>query len=300
MIWTQPPVDYIEPLFRPPSEARSLILQVTNGCSWNRCAFCEMYTQAQKKFKPKAEADVLAEIERCGQALPHTRRVFLADGDAMALSYRRLKAMLEAIRTHLPAVTRITAYCLPRNVKNKTVEELAELRALGLSMVYVGVETGDDTLLNMIDKGETYQTTAEGLKKLQAAGIKRSVMIINGLGGQHYSAQHVAATARLMNETQPEYLASLVLFFSNGAQRYETAFAGQFEPLSTVELLLELRELLSQLTLTKTIFRSDHASNILPLKGVLGQDQAFLLEQLDQVLAGQRHIFLRDDSYRSL
>ena len=300
MMWTQPPVDYIEPLFRPPSEARSLILQVTNGCSWNRCAFCEMYTQAQKKFKPKAEADVLAEIERCGQTLPHTRRVFLADGDAMALSYRRLKAILEAIRTHLPAVTRVTAYCLPRNVKNKTVEELAELRALGLSMVYVGVETGDDTLLNMIDKGETYQTTAEGLKKLQAAGIKRSVMIINGLGGLHYSAQHVAATARLMNEIQPEYLASLVLFFSNGARRYETAFAGQFKPLNTVELLLELRELLSQLTLTKTIFRSDHASNILPLKGVLGQDQTFLLEQLDQVLAGQRQIFLRDDSYRSL
>ena len=139
-----PPVEYIEPLFRPPSEANSLILQVTNGCSWNKCTFCEMYTAPQKKFKPKAEEQVLAQIVRCGQQLAGVRRVFLADGDAMALSFRRLKTILEAIREHLPSVTRVSAYCLPRNLKNKTVEQLQELEALGLKLLYIGAESGDD------------------------------------------------------------------------------------------------------------------------------------------------------------
>ncbi len=299
-MWMMPPVNYIEPLFRPPSEAHSLILQVTNGCSWNRCVYCEMYTAPQKKFKPKAEAEILAEIQRCGEQLSNTRRVFLADGDAMALSFRRLKGILEAIKEYLPMVTRVTAYCLPRNLKKKTVEELAELQALGLSMVYVGVETGDDELLALIDKGETYESTYDALIKLQAAGIKRSVMVINGLGGQALSKQHAEQTARLINATQPEYLASLVLFFSKGDQRYKEAFSGRFEEMSDTQLFQEMRQLIAALELKKTIFRSDHASNLLVLKGVLGTNKLRILAELDNAIAGASSVFLRQPYDRSL
>ncbi len=288
-----PPVNYIEPLFRPPSEADSLILQVTNGCSWNKCVYCEMYTAPQKKFKPKPESEILIEIQRCGDQLPNTRRVFLADGDAMALSFRRLKSILEAINKYLPNVTRVTAYCLPRNLKKKTVEELSELQSLGLSMVYVGVETGDDELLTLIDKGETYQSTCDALIKLQAAGIKRSVMVINGLGGQALSTQHAQQTARLINATQPEYLASLVLFFSKGDQRYKEAFSGRFQEMSDIQLFREMQQFIQALELKKTIFRSDHASNLLVLKGVLGVDKSRLLGQLAGAIAGESSVFLR-------
>lgn len=283
-MWSMPPVDYIEPLFRPPSEARSLILQVTNGCSWNQCGFCEMYTAEQKKFKPKKESIVLDEIRACGLEMPDTRRIFLADGDAMALSFRRLETILTAIQSHFSKISRITAYCLPRNLKNKTVEDLVALRELGLTMVYIGVETGDDDILSTIHKGETYETTRVAMDKLKAAGIKRSVMIINGIGGRHFSAQHIENTARLMNDVQPEYLASLVLFFSKGDARYRQLFKGQFDPLDTVAQLQELQAIVRALDLKSTIFRSDHASNLLPLKGVLGKDKARLLTELDQAI----------------
>lgn len=299
-MWMMPPVDYIEPLFRPPSEARSLILQVTNGCSWNRCVYCEMYTAAQKKFKPKPEHEILSEIIRCGDQLAGTRRVFLADGDAMALSFRRLKSILEAIRRYLPMVTRVTAYCLPRNLKNKSVDELVELKNLGLSMLYIGVESGDDELLKLIDKGETYQSTFEGLVKLKSADIKRSVMVINGLGGQLLSAQHATQTAKLINATQPEYLASLVLFFSQGDQRYKEAFNGRFHEMTDVQLFSEMQQFINELQLTRTIFRSDHASNLLVLKGVLGNDKARLLMQLQDAITGSSSVFLRQSCDRSL
>ena len=126
-MFLNPPLTYIEPLFRPPSESNSLILQVTNGCSWNQCTFCEMYTAPQKKFRPKEEAAVLAEIKRCGQKMKRVRRVFLADGDAMALSVRRLTTILFAIKEHLPSVSRVSAYCLPRNIVKKSVDELRTL-----------------------------------------------------------------------------------------------------------------------------------------------------------------------------
>lgn len=146
-MYFDPPFDYIEPVFRPPSEADSLILQVTNGCSWNQCSFCEMYTAPQKKFRPKNETEILAEIKHCGETMAGLRRIFLADGDAMALSFRRLEAILTAINDYLPSVSRISAYCLPQNVKNKTIEQLQHLRELGLSLAYIGAESGDDTIL---------------------------------------------------------------------------------------------------------------------------------------------------------
>jgi len=283
-----PPVEYIEPLFRPPSEGNSLILQVTNGCSWNQCTFCDMYTAEQKKFRPKAEDAVLAEIVACGEQLAGVRRVFLADGDAMALSFRRLKTILEAIRTYMPSVSRVSAYCLPRNLRKKTVAELAELRALGLSLLYVGAESGDDVVLEKIAKGETWQSTLDALLKIKAAGMKSSVMIINGMGGQAYSRQHALNSARLVNEAQPEYVATLVLFFrGQGEQRVREGFGGQFQMLSQPELFAEMETFIGATELEKSIFRSDHISNSLVLKGVLGKDKQRMLAQIQSAISGQ-------------
>ncbi|NCF64202.1 MAG: radical SAM protein, partial [Gammaproteobacteria bacterium] len=144
---------YIEPVFRPPSEARSLILQVTNGCSWNNCTFCEMYTQPQKRFRLKPQSEIESELQAVAKTGSQVRRIFLADGDAMTLSFRRLKLILEAVRRYLPGVQRVSSYCLPRNLKSKTVEELTELKSLGLVLFYVGCESGDDLVLDRVNKG---------------------------------------------------------------------------------------------------------------------------------------------------
>ena len=173
------PIDYIEPVFRPPSEAHSLILPLTNGCSWNKCTFCEMYTAPQKKFSVRDEKQVLSEIQRVSEQMI-VQRVFLADGDALALSTRRLLTVLQAIREHLPTVQRVSSYCLPSNLKNKSVSELQELADAGLKMVYVGAESGDDEVLEKVNKGETFASTLSALTKLGEAGITRSVMILNG------------------------------------------------------------------------------------------------------------------------
>lgn len=285
-----------EPVFRPPSEANSLILQVTNGCSWNKCSFCEMYTAPQKKFSVKAEDEAVAEIRRCGETGIAFRRVFLGDGDAMALSVRRLVSILEAIKTYLPSVTRVSAYCLPRNFQKKTVEELKQLRELGLKIVYVGAETGDDELLKKINKSETHDTTLDALLKTKAAGIKTSMMIINGLGGKHYSERHALESARLVNEAQPDYLATLVLFHPKGPERFLESFGDDYEPLDSVELCKEMESFIGAMELKETIFRSDHASNHLVLKGVLGKDKARMLEQIQQATAH----FTGHEKYRPL
>jgi radical SAM superfamily enzyme YgiQ (UPF0313 family) len=276
------PVSYVEPVFRPPSEARSLIFQVTNGCSWNRCSYCEMYTDPQKKFRPRAEAELLAEIRACGERGIEPRRVFLADGDALVLSMRRLRSILGEIRSSLPSVTRVSSYCLPANLKNKSDEDLQELEVLGLKVIYVGAESGDDAVLQHIDKGETYATTANALLRARAAGIKTSVMILNGIGGRHFSEQHALASARLVNETQPDYLATLVLTFYNGPERLLAGFGGKFEQLNTIELCREMKTLIGATELENTIFRSDHVSNHLILKGVLGKDKARMLQQINE------------------
>lgn len=293
-------LQYIEPVFRPPSEARSLILQVTNGCSWNQCTFCDMYTQPQKKFKAKSEDDVLRDIRQASRAVVPFEKVFLADGDAMVLPTRRLKLILEQIRQYMPWVKRVSAYCLPRNVKKKSVEELRELAALGLGIVYVGCETGDDQLLDIIKKGETFESNKDALLKLKASGIQSSVMVLNGLGGKAYSEQHAANTARLMNETQPEFLSTLVVSFPLGEERFAEGFAGLWQPLDQMTLFLELRYFLSRLELKNTVYRSDHASNYLSLKGSLSADKARLLAQLDQVIHQPDSVRLREEWQRGL
>lgn len=281
------PIRYIEPVFRPPSEAESLILPVTDGCSWNKCTFCEMYTAPQKKFRAREEDEVLESIRLTGERYgDQIRRVFLADGDALVLPTRRLLTILEAIQRHLPAVRRISSYCLPRNLRKKSQQEIDELAAAGLKMVYVGAESGDDEVLAAVDKGESFASTCEALDKLGAAGITRSVMILNGLGGKALSVQHAENSAKLANATQPEYLATLVVSFPKGEQRLRAGFPG-WEPLNQPELFAEMEVFLCGLDLKRTVFRSDHASNWLVLKGVLGADKQRLLAQVRQAIAGE-------------
>ncbi|MCL1116525.1 radical SAM protein [Shewanella aestuarii] len=289
---------YIEPVFRPPSEWKSLILQVTNGCSWNNCSFCDMYTQPQKQFRAQKVDSIEQDILVAAASGYPISRVFLADGDAMSLPFNRLKAICELINTHLPSVTRISSYCLPRNLKNKTVEQLAELRQMGLSLLYIGCESGDDEVLTRIQKGESYQSSLAALTKIKQAGIKSSVMILMGLGGTKVSTQHAIASAKLMNAAQPEYLSTLVVTLPLGTARMDAAFDGKFELPNQHGLLVEMQTLLSHLELDKTIFRSDHASNYLVLKGVLGKDKPQLLAQVTQALQGM--VPLRQEWQRGL
>ena len=292
------PIDYIEPVFRPPSEAQSLILPVTNGCSWNQCTFCEMYTAPQKKFRARDEAQVLDEIRRAGEQLI-VNRVFLADGDALVLPTRRLLAILQAIREHMPEVRRVSSYCLPRNLRKKSVDELRELADAGLKMAYVGCESGDDEVLARVNKGETYDSSLSALDKLGQAGITRSVMILNGLGGQALSDQHADNSARLMNEAQPEYLSTLVVSFPLGEARFRQHFA-DYQPLTQLQLFTEVERLLQGLELQQTVFRSDHASNYLVLKGTLGRDKARLLAQVRSAIEQPQQANLRQEWQRGL
>jgi len=293
-------ISYIEPVFRPPSEGRSLILQVTNGCSWNKCTFCDMYTQEQKKFRAKKPDEIEAEIKYAAQRVMPVEKVFLADGDAMVLPTGRLKGILEQIKQHLPWVRRVSSYCLPRNLNKKSIEDLAELKSLGLEMVYVGCESGDDEVLEAVSKGETYESQKEALLKLKAAGIKTSVMILNGLGGAKRSAQHALNSARLMNECQPEYLSTLVVSFPLGEERLKQGFNGDWSLPDQHGLFEELYQFIDALELKNTVYRSDHASNYLPLKGTLGADKALILGQLDQAINAPGSIRLREEWQRGL
>jgi len=282
---------YIEPVFRPPS---------TNGCSWNNCTFCEMYTQPQKRFRLKPQAEIEKELAAVAETGIPVRRIFLADGDAMTLSFRRLKLIMDAIRQYLPDIQRVSSYCLPRNLKSKTVAELAELNEMGLNLFYVGCETGDNLVLERVSKGENFDSSLAALKKIKAAGAKSSVMILNGMGGKRYSEQHAVNSARLMNEAQPEYLSTLVVSFPTGMERYQKGFEGEFEPLDQTGLFQEMYWLLDTLDLENTIFRSDHASNYLVLKGTLNKDQPRLLETVRAALERPGAVALRPEWMRGL
>ena len=294
------PIRYVNPVFRPPSEAQSLILPVTDGCSWNRCTYCEMYTAPQKKFRARDEQETLDSIRRCGELYAsEVQRVFLGDGDAMVLSTRRLLDLLTAIKQNLPRVRRISSYCLPRNLRNKTVQELTELRAAGLDLAYIGAESGDDEVLQRVSKGESFESTCAALDKLGAAGISRSVMLLNGLGGRLLTGQHARNSARLANATQPEFLATLVVSFPQGEERFRQGFP-EWEPLDQQELFVEMEQFLQALDLKRTVFRSDHASNWLVLKGVLGAEKERLLQQVRTAIVQPQSARLRPEWQRGL
>jgi len=263
-----------------------------------------MYSDKNKKFKPKKieliEQEILS-IKKSG--LP-VGRVFLADGDAMMLPFNRLKEILLLIKQYLPQVSRVSSYCLPRNLTNKTVAQLSELQALGLKLMYIGCESGDNEVLEIIEKGETYNSSLIALNKIKQAGMKSSVMILNGLGGPELSKQHAINSARLMNEAQPDYLSTLVVSFPLGEERFAKGFTDRqqqpFRLLTQLELFQEMKWLLSELTLEKTVFRSDHASNYLVLKGILGKDKAKLVNTVQMALEQSASIPIRQEWQRGL
>jgi radical SAM superfamily enzyme YgiQ (UPF0313 family) len=258
-----------------------------------------MYTQEQKKFRARKDDEVLSDIQKTAQAIPSVKRVFLADGDAMVLPTRRLKQVLLWLKEYFPQLERVSSYCLPRNIAKKTVDELAELKALGLDILYVGLESGDDTVLSKVSKGETHESSVSALRKIRAAGLRSSVMILNGLGGLKYSQQHALNSAKAVNEAQPDYVSTLVVSFPVGEDRFRHDFE-DYQAMDQHQLFVELRAFLGALELEDSTFRSDHASNYLPLKGQLGQDKARLLSELDLAIESPDKAVLRQEWQRGL
>ena len=272
------PINYNEPLFRPPSEGRSLIIQVTLGCSWNKCAFCEMYTS--KHFKPRKQEDIFKDIDAFIPWKDQVNKVFLADGDPLVLSNKRLIPILKKLKDTFPNLIRISTYASPSNVNNKSSDELKELHLNGLELLYIGIESGDNEVLEAIQKGETKDSTITGINKAQAAGMDASVMIITGVGGKKMSLNHAIHSAEVLNATQPKYASSLVLTTHKGLEHYKSRFKGEFVQLNQEEELNELLAFTERLELENTIYRSNHVSNKLVLKGVLGEDKDLFLSQI--------------------
>lgn len=282
------PIEYNQPLFRPPSEGKSLILQVTLGCSNNECAFCEMYKT--KKFTVRSFEAVKKEITDVAKLNIPVQKVFLADGDAFVLSPKRLIEICNEVKQQLPSVKRISAYALPVNINKKSIEDLKALKAAGVELLYVGIESGDNEVLELVSKGETFSSSEQAMLKLKEAGIKASVMVLTGLGGKKYSQQHAIKSADLLNKIQPEFASTLVLSFPYGVEKYKEEFKGDYVEMSTIELIEELQLFMEHLELKETIFRSDHASNYLVLKGRLGRDKEQFLAQINEALTSQSNL----------
>ena len=289
------PVKYDEPLFRPPAEANSLIFQVTIGCSYNKCAFCEMYNM--KKFKVRDLKNVQKEIKDMSSYFPSTRKFFIADGNAMVLPAHKLLNVVNSINDSFRNIQRVSAYALPKDIISKSDNELENLRKAGLKLLYIGIETGDDGLLRAVNKGETYDSTLQGLLKAHNAGIDTSVMIINGLGGKKYSIKHAENSAKIVNNARPRFLSILTLSLPLGVDRYKKRFKDDFIPLDLRELLEEVKLFVANTELENTIFRSDHISNYLVLRGILSRDKERIMEDIDSAIdkyPGMPHDYSRN------
>lgn len=277
------PITYDEPVFRPPAEAYSAIIQATLGCSWNKCAFCEMYSS--KKFKTRPFENIKSEIRDVFNAYGSVKKVFLADGDAFVLSSSKLLEILQEINNQASnnglRIQRVSSYALPKNIISKTDQELKTLRENGLKLLYIGIETGDNELLRLINKGESYKTTLEGVQKAHNAGIDTSIMIINGLGGKKYSKQHSIESAKIITELSPKFLSSLTLSFPFGEEHFKSKFNGDYIQQSNIELFEELKLFISNIDSKNIIFRSNHVSNNLNLAGVLSKDKSRIINDIE-------------------
>lgn len=290
-------IGYDEPVYRPPSEASSLILQVTAGCSHNSCRFCFMYKN--KGFGVKPWGKLEAEIGEAVRLRPETRRVFLADGDAFVLGTDKLERILGRLSLAFPALQRVSAYATPQNLLGKSVEEMKRLRKKGLSILYCGIETGDAELLVRIDKGATPAEMVEGCRRATAAGLKLSVTVIIGLAGREGGLDHARATAALLNRISPRFLSALTLIPGPFEHSYSAHMGNGFRFNSAGDDVRELGELVSRLEVDRCIFRSNHASNYLPLKGTLLKDKNKLLGEIEKALENPG-AFLRDAWMRGL
>jgi radical SAM superfamily enzyme YgiQ (UPF0313 family) len=281
---------------RPPSEAFSILLQVTVGCSHNKCTFCGTYKD--KRFRIKDESIILSDILFASKYMRRQDRVFLMDGDALIIPQKRLMWILDQIKEHLPWVKRVGAYANAKSIRMKSLEELKELRGNGLGILYLGVETGDEGLLKKIRKGASSQNLIDMGTKVREAGIKLSVTVLLGIGGRDGSLRHAKATGEILSAMDPNYIGALTVMLIPGTPLYDELKEGKFELPSQEELLLELREMVANTNLTRGLFFSNHASNYLPIKARLPKGKQQALDEIDSALRGD--IGLRPEWMRGL
>jgi len=289
---------YYGNVVRPPSEAWSYILQITYGCSHNRCTFCSTYLD--KPFQVRPAQEVLEDIAMARSIIPHTRRVFLADGNALVLSNRQLVPILDALNEAFPNLERVSIYANAQDILRKSEEELATLRRKKLSLIYMGLESGDEEVLRRVRKGATAAEMIEAVRKAQAAGFQMSVIGILGLGERERSREHAIATGQAVSAMDPAYFSLLTLMVVPGTELHRQYRAGEFVLIEPLEMLAEMRVMIEHMEgLTHCVFRTNHASNYLPLAGTLPQDKEKLLATLDWAL-GQGEAVLRPEYLRAL
>lgn len=288
---------YDEPLFRPPSEADSFILQATLGCSWNACTYCAMSRGKQYRVRPLDA--VLAEIAEAGaRAAEEVRHVFVADGDPLGMEADHWEPILRALAASFPRLRRVSTYATARNLLEKSPEELKRLRDLGLSLLYIGPESGDDVTLRRIAKGASAAEHVEAARKAGEAGMEQSLIFLLGAGGRERSEEHARASGRLATAMDPRFLSTLTLTVIPGTPIARLGDQGRFELPDVLGLLTELRWFVEEARLSSAIFRSNHASNYLPIGGRLPRDREGILAAIDEALAGR--VRLRPEWARGL
>ncbi|MGM0688494.1 MAG: radical SAM protein [Bacillota bacterium] len=292
------PLQYEGDVYRPPSEANSLILQATIGCSHNRCTFCVSYKQ--KKFRERSLDEIITDIALTSKLLPQTRRVFLADGNALVISYEKLLKILQELDRAFPFLERVSVYGNAQDLLQKSITELRELGNNKLGMIYLGLESGSADVLQAVKKGVNPEQIFEGTARAKAAGIPLSITVVNGLAGIEGSEEHAISTARLLNRIDPEYLGLLSLMAVPGTTIHRQIKAGLLTPLTPWDLLQEIKMIVEGLELTNCVFRANHASNYLPLKAVLPRDKDALLDELDRIIKQKAHGSLRSEYLRGL
>ena len=286
------------PVFRPPSEAYSLILQLTIGCRHNACTFCGMYRG--KKFRIKSWAEVQKDIDLCALQMVGMHRVFLADGDALSAPAPLITQTAQYLYSKLPGLERISMYAGPLDILAKTTTELQDIRKSGVSLLYMGLESGSERILKTVSKGVTAAQMVEAGKKAIQAGFELSVTIINGLGGYELWREHATDTARGLSNIDPTYAGTLTLMVVPDTPLYRKIQQGEFKIPGTIDILKELKCLLENVNLTNCVFRSNHASNYLPLRGVLNRDRDKLVALLEQAVSEPDAVPLRPESSRGL
>lgn len=276
-------ISYDYPLYRPPSEANSTIFQVTLGCSFNKCSFCDMYRT--KRYLERPWEDIKREIDLASKLYPKTSRVFLADGDALNLSTDRLIQILEYLYCNFKDLQRVSCYAMPKNLLQKNDDDLNKLKCAGLGMFYVGIESGNDMILRKVTKGATSKGIVQSCQKARRHGFILSCMIILGLGGKKYTYEHIRDTARIVSEVAPDYLGALTLYLEDAIyNEFMNKFGESFVSLSDIEILEELERLISNLDpITPTVFRANHASNVYSLGGIIPQDKEKIISLIREL-----------------
>lgn len=291
-------MNYIMPLYRPPSEAKSLIIQLTSGCSHNGCHFCSMYKGKVFQILPMDE--ILHALEEYPNK-KSVKRVFLADGDALVLSTNTLLKFIKALKNLFPNLERVSTYATPADILRKTDEELHLLYKAGLTMAYMGIESGADVVLKQMNKGVDSEAMIMAGRKIRQAGFVLSVTAISGLGSVMHLKEHALETARVVKAIEPEYFSLLALMIEPGTPLYEWYQSGDFTELSCEEILEETRLLIENLEGVSTVFRNNHASNYFSFNGTLPKDRESLLNEIDDIKADQALIdYVKNSKWRSL